>query len=1113
MSSLPGPSTLRLTASGASTTAPSPRKRKRSQVENELPAVTEVDDDEGEDEEAPPRKKALLERPPNVNGKGATRKGGKGKEKSLSTAGSPKKSRGQGQKEKDDKKGKQKDEVPTKTIFVRPPAISPEQRQERIAQKNEERRNARREEAANAPHAAAEERRSIARSRSGLIQACWLDTLLDGVRREVALRTAISQHGNADDLALVTAVVDAFTDHEGQDPIPIDVLRGFPVKTLALLADLARNPTSWDVKRHLQSGAIVLSKPTDPAPDSAVQNYIRRIVVGNGAVDSLCSYLCSHPADAPHTVLQLFMLGQSLDKTKTAFRESMVEDGLESAVDKLFSALEGHPLLASLRQLYPVTPASSLPYVGITDCVPCGKRGWDDLEGEADVRIVNFLETNDDFTFRTYRLIDMDTPIANRLAIRTTPLVSQKERVLRAVLGAMAFNSANGGVHPDLLPSVAELALRDRAFQLCPPPPSPLGEHPAPQIAKEVRRMLEDEASWFARRGDAEIDPTAFENAKRYAADVLRLRRGKVVRFEVAKDTPREVFKGKSKGYWVETVGQGPQEHRRMLRVLHPSIPSAGDLPTDLLALHVGPILDFWRLILLHLLYWLHILWLSRILRIVSPIILISQSNPMAAMIRAGDLADAWRRLSDSDLRDLQAGTTPDGLEERLPDRPYRQNRGDSFTEMIGKPDIVPTGPNPADLAIHIPHGDYGRLKYDPILKRKRWAVDFLVEIVVELHVRVAARALEVRTVDWDDELDVREFLGEVLASAAQVIEESGVGAALEAAKESARNAELCVNFLRALKASKEAHERWVSSEDKPQAERTTLKAEPAGPARQAQLTAILAQARLLESCGLNPDPGYLGSFPHPLLSDTWPAWFLGLKDNADIVASSNALGRTEKGAAGARANQANISGWRQTNKVVVVTDRAAIARNYMSQVIDKLAPAAKYKVQELSKSPRIGRCPNCGQVAVGESNAAYHKCDKGPQRMLTEKDLPDIERILYVHDILGNGRTPSALDEPLTVADAHNLVPVSLSEIVKNARTVEILRGLLRAEDFNALTAVFSDVDESLRVYIPEDRIGDHGLRVTLAIDVVLSVYSTCPRRLSASRPEMPHSVDQRDG
>ncbi|KAF7348354.1 hypothetical protein MSAN_01789400 [Mycena sanguinolenta] len=89
MSSLPGPSTLRLTASGASTTAPSPRKRKRSQVENELPAVAGMDDNEDEDE-TPPRKKALLEKSANVHAKGTTKKGGKGKERSLSAVGSPK---------------------------------------------------------------------------------------------------------------------------------------------------------------------------------------------------------------------------------------------------------------------------------------------------------------------------------------------------------------------------------------------------------------------------------------------------------------------------------------------------------------------------------------------------------------------------------------------------------------------------------------------------------------------------------------------------------------------------------------------------------------------------------------------------------------------------------------------------------------------------------------------------------------------------------------------------------------------------------------------------------------------------------------------------------------
>ncbi|KAF7337790.1 hypothetical protein MSAN_02253000 [Mycena sanguinolenta] len=233
-----------------------------------------------EEEEAPPRKKALLEKRANVNAKNATAKGGKGKSRDASE----KKSRGGGRKKKEGDKAESKKKA-TKVIIRRPPAISSEERQTTLASKNAERRVARREHARENPQAAIEQRLESGRNRSPTVYAWWLETTLDTAKRQRALHQAVSQHRDDSDLALVTAVVRAFSDHEGQSAIPSDVWLHFPPNTLALLADVARNPTCWDVKRHVKSGAIVVSEPTDPAPVSAVQNYLRRIAVGDTSLE------------------------------------------------------------------------------------------------------------------------------------------------------------------------------------------------------------------------------------------------------------------------------------------------------------------------------------------------------------------------------------------------------------------------------------------------------------------------------------------------------------------------------------------------------------------------------------------------------------------------------------------------------------------------------------------------------------------------------------------------------------------------------------------------------------------------------------------------------------
>ncbi|KAF7351468.1 hypothetical protein MSAN_01579000 [Mycena sanguinolenta] len=235
MPALAGPSTSRAQDSfsaSASADPSSPRKRKRTQyrVENAHPAVrvslvfstrlsrlfyaslssflrrlvshpflycqvTERDDDEEEDEEAPRRKKALLERSANVNAKSA--KGGKGKGKSRESDASEKKSRGGGRKKKEGDK-----------------AVSSEERQRTLTQKNAARRVSRREHARENTQAAIEQRLESGRNRSPTVAAWWFETILDTAKHQQALHQALSDHEHDGDLELVIAVLEAFTQHE-----------------------------------------------------------------------------------------------------------------------------------------------------------------------------------------------------------------------------------------------------------------------------------------------------------------------------------------------------------------------------------------------------------------------------------------------------------------------------------------------------------------------------------------------------------------------------------------------------------------------------------------------------------------------------------------------------------------------------------------------------------------------------------------------------------------------------------------------------------------------------------------------------------------------------------
>ncbi|KAJ6574705.1 hypothetical protein B0H19DRAFT_1254375 [Mycena capillaripes] len=167
------------------------------------------------------------------------------------------------------------------------------------------------------------------------------------------------------------------------------------------------------------------------------------------------------------------------------------------------------------------------------------------------------------------------------------------------------------------------------------------------------------------------------------------------------------------------------------------------------------------------------------------------------------------------------------------------------------------------------------------------------------------------------------------------------------------------------------------------------------------------------------------------------------------------------------------------------------------------MADAAPYVVTELAKSWRMGRCPTCYGFAIGRHNAASHQCD-GEIKMLTKSEFPDIERVLYVHDILGNDEMVAFFEEEEDLAAELHLVPISVRQILASEHATKRLQTLLpHPEDLDALRAVFGDVDPKLFVYLPEQRAGDVELQLTLAVDMVLKCHSTCPPDFAPIDPD----------
>lgn len=372
-----------------------------------------------------------------------------------------------------------------------------------------------------------------------------------------------------------------------------------------------------------------------------------------------------------------------------------------------------------------------------------------------------------------------------------------------------------------------------------------------------------------------------------------------------------------------------------------------------------------------------------------------------------------------------------------------------------------------------------------------RWIVDFLVEFIVHILLQIVAARLnnEDIIIDWEDPVQVRDWLNAAKRDTEAVLVESGVSQALDQAKNAARRAELAVTFLRAMSACKRRHDRWVQFGGKKQKERRGFRAAPAAE-RQQQLDEILEQARELDSFDLPPDPNHLGSWRHPILSKSFAVWFMERKDGTDIVQASNALGRTKESHEAALKNQQALVDFNKTHKKVVFVDHLAINRKNLVEAAMATSGSGPYPYDDVGKGWRTGSCTGCGMFVIAGHNAAYHRCSSDtPPLKLTGGNFRDIERTLYVHDILRNPQMAAALGDMTDVLAELRLVAVPVQPILDAQRSA--LQQLLQPQDWSAISPVL--VADGV-VFVPDDASTDSDHLLTLAVDVVLATKSTCP-------------------
>ncbi|KAJ7650097.1 hypothetical protein FB45DRAFT_886910 [Roridomyces roridus] len=514
-----------------------------------------------------------------------------------------------------------------------------------------------------------------------------------------------------------------------------------------------------------------------------------------------------------------------------------------------------------------------------------------------------------------------------------------------------------------------------------------------------------------------------------------------------------------------------------------PEIPMTDDLPLATLAQYVGPYVDFWRVVLDHWEYWLNAIFLSRLLIQMSPLVITSQSSPVACLLELGHLVEAWKFLSDEDRTAFVDGVSPANFHDRFP-----QGRGPSLKEAqfngrVGVICIVRFGPNPEDLAILVVSPHYGCLKYDPALAPLRFRVFVLVRIIQEWVQRVVSAEVKKPHPDLKNAPKREAWLRERMEQARIQLTKKGILQALDEAKQQLRDAELCYSFLRSMVSGKALHDEWLRREDTPGPERKRGEVTaPQGEARERQLEKIMAEYEERVEFNLLPDPGHYGNHQHPLGSLSWQNRFRSRKANIEIMRSANSGGRNEDASERVTVNIERFVDWRRN------TEQTTHTLEHIAELIRKLSQLGEFVCGNSLQSPRIATCEECGCTIFTQHNKGSHKCRGGVEAWpLTRANFPGLQRPLYPHDFL---------HRPDVIAhfglDTFQLIEVHVQDIIDRPWYAEALKKALQAYplDWAAIAAV-KKVDGT--VFVQAERRHNKKDLLTLAVDQILLEKNEC--------------------
>ncbi|KAJ6482758.1 hypothetical protein C8R45DRAFT_1150364 [Mycena sanguinolenta] len=782
---------------------------------------------------------------------------------------------------------------------------------------------------------------------------------------------------------------------------------------------------------RITAGVLAISPPNDPTPVTGCITYIRIAQAQNGAEAAINSLLSS-PADAPYSFVRLVELGASPKDLKDVFDKAFEDLAPDAFPDKRLSTYSGTTI----------------------EKQPSGRQEDDQAaarKNQLPSRFGRWLSVNDsDVRWVSYRIVELCLPASP--GVRTDPVAACCEQFSIAMQIERGLNSQGGGFIRLFEPSL---------------PSSP--KSPRPSTARIAS------------------PPLSLTYAIKNVAGVSRSNRDTIPYLRIMKDNTAEDLRSEDKAPWQANTGKGLQEFRHILRILEPRIPERGDIPERIIAAHVGPSMDFFRLVSGTLNFWFHTLGTSTLLVSLKPVVISTHSNAVFAAVGLGYLHLVWRGFPEAVVCQILSARIPPDVVRHLPaheDPFWHPTCSDgAYLDSVGTLLICRYGRDELDLALVIPNLDPGVSKYrgresvfaETILTLVSAIDNIAVALVQQLH--DAGRMVAGGPSRWSRGA-------------------AGLRAELDEAKAAYRRHTEVVRHLEHMRQPVQRNSPLSRADDYEIPGITHASA--SGAARVDQYEFFITYIDELIANGLSERAFVLvpSEFRDDIKSDGFRQWFLKLKPGIRISNSARTLGNTPEARANALRsrealpnNKAALSagGKASAAKSKAQKDILAIPANMLKKMLEDTGDLIKnppFMQKEggslsLAHTHRWCVCPNCPDLVLASDQNHTHTSHRVPSRYPGKRPL-------------------------LPPCSAYNPVPIIIESIFATRANRKLAKSVFSAFDLSTHPLPFDTFKGS--IWVAKDSANPEAnatLHVASALDRFAASLSRCPAHLLPATAE----------